>query len=46
VSHGADVNLGARADDGRWRTPLNQARSGAVEQFLRDSGAVQDGSGR
>lgn len=46
AAHGADPNLGARADDGRWRTPLNQARSDAVARFLRSNGATQDGAHR
>lgn len=41
VEHGADVNLGVYADGdrARWRTPLNQARDGAVRDFLVSMGA-------
>lgn len=40
VAHGADVNLGVMADGSRWRTPMNQARSVAIRDFLVTHGAV------
>jgi hypothetical protein len=46
ASHGADVNLGAMADNGQWRTPLNQARGDAVAGFLRGKGATASGTPR
>jgi hypothetical protein len=46
VARGADPDLGAMADGGQWRTPLNQARSDAVAQFLRAGGATPGGAGR
>lgn len=39
VAHGADVNLGVNADMGEWRSPLNQARNGAVRDYLLSQGA-------
>jgi beta-lactamase regulating signal transducer with metallopeptidase domain len=40
VAQGADVNRGVWADGGRWRTPLNQARSAAMRDYLRSRGAT------
>jgi hypothetical protein len=40
VEHGANVNLGAMADGHRWRTPLNQARTGAIRDYLVSKGAA------
>jgi beta-lactamase regulating signal transducer with metallopeptidase domain len=42
VAHGANVNLGVRADFGQWRSPLNQARSRDVRDYLISKGAVPD----
>lgn len=39
VTLGADVNQGVWADEGRWRTPLNQARSTPMRDYLRSRGA-------
>lgn len=40
VEHGADVNLGVFANGSQWRSPLNQARSDQVRQYLLGRGAV------
>lgn len=40
IAHGADVNRGVWADGHRWRTPLNQARSAAMRDYLRSQGAM------
>lgn len=40
VAQGADINLGVMADNGQWRTPLNQARGDALAGFLRSKGAM------
>lgn len=40
VEHGADVNLGVVADQGQWRSPLNQARNDRVRDYLTQRGAV------
>lgn len=40
VEHGADVNLGVVADAGKWRSPLNQARTSAIRVYLTSNGAV------
>lgn len=42
VEHGADVNLGSVADRGQWRSPLNQARTRKVREYLSSQGAVAD----
>lgn len=42
VEHGADVNLGVRADFG-LRSPLNQARDQAVQDYLVGRGALAGG---
>ena len=34
-----------RADVGKWRTPLNRARSEVVAQFLHGIGATPGGKG-
>ena len=39
VALGAEVNLGVWADEGRWRTPLNQARNPEMRDYLRSQGA-------
>ena len=39
VEHGADVNQGVFADDGRWRSPLNQATDAGVRKYLQGKGA-------
>lgn len=41
LAHGADINLGVEADGwlGRWRTPLNQAGTVAVRDYLLAQGA-------
>jgi len=43
VEHGADVNLGVMANGNMWRTPLNQARTQRMRDFLRGKGATRDG---
>ncbi len=40
LDRGADVNLGASADFGQWRSPLNQAGNGAVRDYLVSKGAI------
>ncbi|NWF34425.1 hypothetical protein HH110_15405 [Stenotrophomonas sp. SAM-B] len=40
VEHGADVNLGVVADQGQWRSPLNQARNDRVRDYLTQRGAI------
>lgn len=40
VEHGADVNLGVTADFGAYRSPLNQASSQAIRDYLGSQGAV------
>lgn len=40
VEHGADVNLGVLADNGQWRSPLNQAGSPDIRAYLSSRGAV------
>jgi hypothetical protein len=39
LAQGARVNRGVWADEGRWRTPLNQAHSPAMRDYLRSPGA-------
>lgn len=42
VEQGADVNLGMLADgSGPWRSPLNQAATGAIRDYLVSKGAVE-----
>jgi ankyrin repeat protein len=43
VERGADINLGALANGRQWRTPLNQARSPKVREFLVERGATAEG---
>lgn len=40
VEHDADVNLGVLANGIEWRSPLNQARSEAIRNYLSGHGAV------
>lgn len=40
VGQGADVNLGVVADWGKWRSPLNQARSAEIKRYLQSKGAT------
>lgn len=40
VERGADVNLSVLANGSQWRSPLNQARSDQVRQYLLGRGAV------
>ncbi|MGH8146105.1 MAG: M56 family metallopeptidase [Rhodanobacteraceae bacterium] len=40
VGQGADVNLGVLADGHRWRSPLNQARTDAIRDYLKSKGAA------
>lgn len=44
LEHGADINLGVEADGwlGRWRTPLNQASTAAVRDYLLLHGARRE----
>ncbi|MGY6087467.1 M56 family metallopeptidase [Stenotrophomonas sp. SM006] len=44
LAHGADINLGVEADGwlGRWRTPLNQAGTAAVRDYLLTQGARRE----
>lgn len=43
VGHGANVNQGVMADwEGRWRSPLNQARDPAVREYLIGQGATAE----
>ena len=41
IERGADVNLGVTADNGQWRSPLNQARDRVVRDYLVGKGAVR-----
>ena len=41
VEHGADVKLGVVADNGQWRSPLNQARDSGIKDYLVSKGAVR-----
>lgn len=40
VDRGADVNLGVLADNGQWRSPLNQSRNDRVRAYLTQRGAI------
>lgn len=40
VGQKADVNLGVFADGHRWRSPLNQASTDAIREYLASKGAV------
>jgi beta-lactamase regulating signal transducer with metallopeptidase domain len=40
LARGADINLGVWADQGRWRSPLNQAHGVEVVRYLQQHGAV------
>lgn len=40
VDKKADVNLGVLADGHRWRSPLNQASTDAIREYLKSRGAV------
>jgi bla regulator protein BlaR1 len=40
VDHGAEINLGVVADNGQWRSPLNQARNPRVRYYLVQRGAI------
>jgi bla regulator protein BlaR1 len=40
IERGADVNLGVVADAGHWRSPLNQARTPGVREYLVQRGAT------
>ncbi len=44
LAQGADINLGVEADGwlGRWRTPLNQAGTTAVRDYLLAQGARRE----
>lgn len=43
VGHGANVNQGVMADwEGRWRSPLNQASTPAVREYLIGQGATAE----
>ncbi len=43
VVNKANVNLGARTGGGHWRTPLNQAATSSIREFLIKNGAVVSG---